>query len=77
MTTIVVFRRQRVKHYKQGYIFRLNVRHLQAYTIFSLPDALSTLGSHSVYNCGTHLIKTFYKGFDFVYKMYFLQIVYK
>jgi len=33
-------------------MFRLNVSHLQAYTIFSLPVALPTLGSHSVYNCG-------------------------
>ena len=48
-----------LKQYKQGYMFRLKVSHLQAYTIFSLPDAFSTLGSHSVYNCGTHLIETF------------------
>ena len=47
-----------LKHYKQGYMFRLKVSHLQAYTIFSLPDALPILGSHNVYNCGTHLIKT-------------------
>jgi len=26
---------------------------------FPLPDALPTLGSHSVYNCGIHLVKTF------------------
>ena len=44
---------------KQGYMFRLNVSHLQALTTFSLPDALPTLGSHSVYNCGIHLVKTF------------------
>jgi len=37
-----------LKHYKQGYMFRLKVSHLQAYTIFSLPDVLSSLGSHSV-----------------------------
>ena len=43
---------------KQGYMFRLNVSHLQALTTFSLPDALLTLGSHSVYNCGIHLVKT-------------------
>jgi len=34
-------------------MFRLNFIHLQAYTIFSLSDALPTLGSHNVYNCGT------------------------
>jgi len=44
---------------KQGYMFRLKVSHLQALTTFSLPDALPTLGSHSVYNCGMHLVKTF------------------
>ena len=44
---------------KQGYMFRLKVSHLQALTTFSLPDALPTLGSHSVYNCGIHLVKTF------------------
>ena len=44
---------------KQGYMFRLKVSHLQALTTFSLPDALPTLGSHSVYFCGIHLIKTF------------------
>jgi len=48
-----------LKHYKQGYMFRLNVSHLQAHKIFSLPDALPTLGPHSVYNFGTQLIKTF------------------
>ena len=26
---------------------------------FQLPDALPTLGSHSVYSCGIHLVKTF------------------
>ena len=40
---------------KQGYMFRLNVSHLQALTTFSSPDALPTLGSHSVYSCGIHL----------------------
>ena len=45
-----------LKHYKQGYMFRLKVSQLQAYITFSLPDALPTLGSHSVYNCGTRLI---------------------
>ena len=40
-------------------MFRLNVSHSQAYIIFSLPDTLPTLGSHSVYNFGTYLIKTF------------------
>ena len=39
---------------KQGYMFRLEVSHLQAPTTFSLPDALPTLGSHSVYICGIH-----------------------
>ena len=37
-------------------MFRLDVRHLQAPTI-SLPDALSTLGSHSVYMWITYLLK--------------------
>jgi len=32
---------------KQGYIFRLEVSHLQAPTTFSLPDALPILGSHN------------------------------
>jgi len=44
---------------KQGYMFRLKVSHIQALTTFSLPDALPTLGSHSVYNCGIHVVKTF------------------
>jgi len=44
---------------KQGYMFRLKVSHLQALTTFSLPDALPALGSHTVYNCGIHLVKTF------------------
>jgi len=35
-------------------MFRLEVSHLQVLTTFSLPDALPTLGSHSVYNCGIH-----------------------
>jgi len=56
-------------------MFRLKFSHLQALTTFPLPDALPTLGSHSVYNCGIHLAKTFYKGFDFVYKVCYLQIV--
>ena len=37
-------------------MFRLDVSHLQAHTI-SLPDALSTLGSHSVYMWITYLLK--------------------
>ena len=37
-------------------MFRLDVSHLQASTI-SLPDALSTLGSHSVYMWITYLLK--------------------
>ena len=41
---------------KQGYMFRLEVSHLQPPTTFSLPDALPTLGSHSVYICGIHFI---------------------
>jgi len=41
------------------YMFKLKVSHLQALTTFSLPDALPTLGSHSVYKCGIHLVKTF------------------
>jgi len=32
-------------------MFQLEVSHLQALTIL-LSDALPTLGSHSVYNCG-------------------------
>ena len=32
-------------------MFGLEVSHLQALTIL-LPDALPTLGSHSVYSCG-------------------------
>jgi len=32
-------------------MFRLEVSHLQALTVL-LPDALPTLGSHSVYSCG-------------------------
>jgi len=58
-------------------MFRLKVSHLQALTTLSLPDALPTLESHSVYNCGIHLVKTFYKGFDFVYKVCYLQTVSK
>jgi len=56
-------------------MFRLKVIHLQALTTFSLQDALPTLGSRSVYNCGIHLVKTFLKGF--VYKVCYLQIVSK
>jgi len=37
-------------------MFRLDVSHLQAPTI-SLPDALSTLGSHSVYMWVTYLLE--------------------
>jgi len=37
-------------------MFRLDVSHLQAPTI-SLPDALSTLGSHSVYMWITYLLE--------------------
>jgi len=48
-----------LKHYKQGYMFRLKVSHLQAHTTFSLQDVSPALGSHSVYNCGAHQIKTF------------------
>ena len=44
---------------KQGYNFLLKVSHLQALTTLSLPDALPNLGSHSVYSCGIHLVKTF------------------
>jgi len=35
-------------------MFRLKVSHLQALT--TLPDAFPTLGSHSVYSCGIHLL---------------------
>jgi len=41
---------------EQGYMFRLDVSHLQASTL-TLPDALSTLGSHSVYMWVTYLLK--------------------
>ena len=51
---------------KQGYMFRLKVSHLQGLTTFSLPDALPTLGSHSVYNCGIHLVKTISKKVLFI-----------
>ena len=37
-------------------MFRLDVSHLQAPTV-SLPDALTTLGSHSVYMWITYLLK--------------------
>ena len=37
-------------------MFRLDVSHLQAPTI-TLPDALSTLGSHSVYMLITYLLE--------------------
>jgi hypothetical protein len=41
-------------------MFRLKVSHLQAPTTFPLPDALPTLGSHSIEQCqhpaeGTHI----------------------
>ena len=38
-------------------MFRLKASHPQVYTTVMLPDALPTLGSHSVYNCKVHLIK--------------------
>ena len=60
---------------KQGYVFRLEVSHLQAPTTFSLPDALPTLGSHSVYICGIHFSLNFLKVFD--YGVCYLQIVFK
>jgi len=44
---------------KQGYMFRLEVSHLQDPKTFSLPDALPTFESHSVYSCGIHLVKSF------------------
>ena len=46
---------------KQGYMFRLEVSHLQAPTTFSLPDALPALGSYSVYICGIHFSLNFLK----------------
>ena len=58
-------------------MFRPEVSHLQAVTTFSLPDVLPTLGSHSVYSRGIHLVRTFQKGFDFFYKVCYLQIVFK
>ena len=39
-------------------MFRIDVSHLQAPTIL-LPDALFTLGSHSVYMWITYLLKLF------------------
>ena len=47
-------------------MFRLKASHFQALTTFSLPDALPTLGSHSVYNCGIHLVKTISKKVLFI-----------
>ena len=41
-------------------MFRLDVSHLQAPTL-TLPDALSTLGSHSVYMWITYLLELFEK----------------
>jgi len=41
---------------KYGYMFRLDISHLQAPTL-TLPDALSTLGSHSVYMWITYLLE--------------------
>jgi len=49
--------------FKQGYMFRLEVSHLQAPSTFSLPDALPTLGSHGVYICGIHFSLNFLKRF--------------
>jgi len=46
---------------KQGYMFRLEVSHLQAPTTFLLPDVLPSLGSHSVYIRGIHLSLNFLK----------------
>jgi len=45
---------------KQGYMFRLEVSHLQAFTTFSLPDALPTLGkaSGNTQNCLYQINKT-------------------
>ena len=37
---------------KQSLMFRIKVSHLHALTTISLPDALPTLGSHSVYIYG-------------------------
>jgi len=48
---------------KQGYMFRLKFSYLQALTTFSLPDALPTLGSHSVYQT---LLVEIYVGIAFL-----------
>jgi len=47
-------------------MFRLKVSHLQALTIFLLQNALPNLGSHSVYNCGIHLVKKISKKVLFI-----------
>jgi len=44
-------------------MFRLEDSHLQTPTTFLLPDALPTLGSHSVYICGIHFSLNFLKRF--------------
>ena len=55
-------------------MFRLDVSHLQASTI-SLPDALSTLGSHCVYMWITYLLKLLEKLLLHIYC--YLQAVFK
>jgi len=42
-------------------MFRLEISHLQALTILSLPDALPNLWSHSVYSCGICAGYSFWK----------------
>ena len=45
-------------------MFPLDVSYLQALTIL-LPDALPTLGSHSVYSCGNVLAKVSRKVYNY------------
>jgi len=76
--TLHSIRQHTVFIFKQGYMFRLKVSHLQVLTTYSLPDALPTLGSHSVYNCGIHLVKNFSKkGFILLIKCVIYRIVSK
>ena len=42
-----------------GYMFRLDLVILRPILTFVLPDTVDTLGSHRVYICGIHLVKTF------------------
>ena len=41
-----------------GYMFRLDLVILRPILTFVLPDTVHTLGSHRVYICRIHLVKT-------------------